>query len=464
MDTEGRIEADTEWKRELLMQERICDGFLALLLTAYLLWFDANKYRAITAAKRNAFYVLFGGFLLAILCSIVICLSRPDRRAALAVRLRRASPALWCMLGYLLLTLLSTLFSAHPEAWLGASRNEGFVTQLLYVLSFLALLLFARPKRWHVYAFAVGLTALCAVSILQLLRWNPFGLYPDGYDFYNLKEPFLGTVGNVGFLGALFCVAVPVLTVSVLRLEGKLRFLLLLPLAGCLFVLFCSSILAAYVGLAAGFMAALPFVLRFSGRTMKIYYLSVLLLLLVGIAVLYFTEPGSGTLQELHELLHGRTSDRFGSGRLYIWRQTLERVPQRLWLGHGPDTMYLERLLPFTRHDAETGKTVAAAIDAAHNEYLNILFHQGVLALAAYLAGLGVSLVSFFRRARDSALAAVFGTAVLCYAIQALFGISQPITAPYFWMALGMLCASVRREDLPESRSDVRTDAPSTGS
>ncbi len=101
--------------------------------------------------------------------------------------------------------------------------------------------------------------------------------------------------------------------------------------------------------------------------------------------------------------------------------------------------MGLAGIPPFSRYDPALGKTVKAAIDAAHNEYLNILFHQGLPALLVYLAALTAVAVRFLRQARCSTAAAVLGAGVLCYLIEAQFGISQPITSPFFWLCLGLL-------------------------
>ena len=104
--------------------------------------------------------------------------------------------------------------------------------------------------------------------------------------------------------------------------------------------------------------------------------------------------------------------------------------------------MILTGIEPFRRFDERTGKTIVSLIDAAHNEYLNILFHQGVFALAAYLGMLVSALALWIRRAAKSAPAAILGCGVLCYCIQALFGISQVITTPFFWVTLALLVNS----------------------
>ena len=93
------------------------------------------------------------------------------------------------------------------------------------------------------------------------------------------------------------------------------------------------------------------------------------------------------------------------------------------------------------------GVEIPMIIDVAHNEYLNILYHQGFFALLAYLLALGHSFLRWVACGSKDLTAAVCGEAVLCYCIQAFFGFSMCQTAMLFWLAWAILsCRS--REDL----------------
>ena len=164
---------------------------------------------------------------------------------------------------------------------------------------------------------------------------------------------------------------------------------------------------------------------------------AILAALAAGAAVIWNYSGGSGTLYEAHELLHGRAQDTFGSGRVYIWRQCLDVFVQRPILGGGPDTLGLRGIPDFTRYDSATGKLFTASIDAAHNEYLNILVNQGVLGLAAYLGALICAAAAWYRRPED-AFAAVGGAGVLFYCVQAFFGISTSYSSMMLWTALAL--------------------------
>ena len=142
--------------------------------------------------------------------------------------------------------------------------------------------------------------------------------------------------------------------------------------------------------------------------------------------------------------MHGNIDDSFGSGRIYIWRKSLELVEGHLLFGGGPETMGLRTDAYFERYDEDLGVLIQSFVDTAHNEYLNILVNQGLLALLFFVGALLISAVLWMRHGPDNIGAAVCGGAVLCYCIQAFFGISSLITAPFFWMTLAMLLICIK--------------------
>ena len=422
----------------------VTELWLLLMATVFPLYCGFRGYAHISEAKFTVFCVLCGGYaavmLLLGLEGLLIGAVKP---LSPAVLLKKSTwPQRFALL-YLLFTWVSALCSPRfPETVLGVSRWEGAVTITLYVLCFLLVSVWGRARARLAVALGCSVTLLCILCILQLAGLDPLGLYPAGMNYYDAGTrylgEYLGSIGNTDLLAAFLCLVIPVFWVALLRLRDRRRFLLLLPLALALFVLLRMRVLAGLLGVFAGGLAALPAVLPAGRRTRRVLALCLAVLLLLALAALYFFDAGSGLLHELHETLHGRAEPGFGSGRLYIWEQVLERVPQRLLLGAGPDTMMLAELSPFTRVDEATGRTVVAQIDVAHNEYLNVLYHQGLFALLAWLALLVSLARRRLREAREKPLSAMLGAAALCYCVQAFFGFSTCIVAPLFWLALAL--------------------------
>ena len=90
-----------------------------------------------------------------------------------------------------------------------------------------------------------------------------------------------------------------------------------------------------------------------------------------------------------------------------------------------------------------------AALDTAHNEYLQYLLTTGALGLAAYL----LTLLSAVRsglaaNARRSGVVRGFTVAVIAYAAQAAVNIAQPASTPLFFLMIGLLAGISQKKTI----------------
>ena len=424
--------------------------FVALMMTCYLLYAGTFGFQNIANAKYSAFLTICGGYvalmaLLAVEAVLIGGVKMPSARKMIA---GSTWPQRLAVI-YMLLTWLSALLSPHfPATITGVSRSEGALTITIYCAVFLLLSVCGEVRRWMLPVLAAAATVFDIICILQLYGLNPLSLYPEGYDYFgknvDYSGAYLGTIGNVDLVAAFLCLAIPLFWVSLIRMSGRKKWLLLIPLGLSVFVLLKMWVLAGLVGVFAGGAVALCAVLPASAATRRKLWFLLAGCAVGALALLYFATPGSGMFHEIHLLLHGKAEDTFGSGRIYIWRNVLQRVPDQFWLGSGPDTMALAGIEPFTKYNENLNMMLVAEIDMAHNEYLNVLFHQGVFAFAAYLGMLVLLAVKWLRRASTVPAVAVLGSAAACYCVQAFFGFSLCMTAPFFWMVLGLLEASCK--------------------
>ncbi len=423
----------------------LTDIYLTALLGAYLLWPGLGGYREMTDQKWRVYFVLTAGYvLLMLLLRAELALIGAIKKPSDEISLRRMLPQLLALI-YLLFSLLSAVLSEHPAtAFWGSARREGLVTIALYVFGFLLVSLYGRPKRWMLWVFGTALSINCILAIIQFTGRNPLQLYPAGMNYYDADRlysgEFLGTVGNADVMSALLSLAIPGLAAIMFRArdEGK-RFLLSIPLALCLFVLLRSFVAGGILGVTGAVVLSIP-VLLDSKKARKYAIIIIAAALVLTLLLVYlFGASMGGFLYEASEVMHGRAEDSFGSGRIYIWRQILPLAAERPLFGGGPDTLGLRTEAAFERYDETLDLLIHSDIDAAHNEYLNILINQGTLALLAYLALLVISAKRWVSDARTSLLKAACGCAVLGYCIQAFFGISSPITTPYLWTVLAFL-------------------------
>ncbi len=458
--------------------DKAAKAYLFVLCAAFPLaapWFaPGGGYGGIADFKAAAWAVLTGAFLLA---------GVPDPPK---LRKLTRSPARLLALGYFLLCLLSSLFSPwRKTALLGGSRSEGFLHLGLYVLSFLTLSLHSFPKRGLLCALAAGVLLLDLICLAQLVGLDPLGLYPPGLGWADreLRYPgaYLGTTGNTGQTGAVLAAASALFYLSILRAGGR-RFLLLpvpvlsafllsaMDVTGPMLALGLTMLLALplygdsrkrlarWGGLTALMLAGLLWRITGPGAALNLTVLAGLLLraerrapdeggfralsrvllsflILLALWLVLNYRGWYGPLREAGALLRLRPEDGMGSGRIYIWRQVLAAVPERLWLGGGPDTLDLRGLPPYSYVSPESGRSVTLHIDAAHCEYLHTLVCCGLPAAACHL-GLGVCAAMVFFRRRGAARVCAGGA--FCYALQAFFGISMCAAAPIFWVLLAL--------------------------
>ena len=445
----------TDLTRRRNAPETVTDVFIACLLSVYLLAVPAEGYSSITQFKYVFFMCLCGAY-----AALMLVFAGPDiLRSGKKPSFRPLSAAGWARLAlcaFLVFTALSAVFSVYGGTFLGGSRREGLLTVAAYVVTCLLVSRYARCAPWMLWLSGISVTLFCVLSLAQFSGADPLGLYPDGTGWIEIAGrtyvPFFGTVGNADLSVAVLCAASGAFFISLFRCRGKARFMLIVPLSLSAAVILKSGVEAGKVALAAGVLLSLPVAAGRDRRLRRAAAVFAAVVIVLSVALLALTSPASsGVLYEASELLHGRWNDSFGSGRIYIWRHCLKLFPERPLLGGGPDTLGQRGIPPFVRWDPELGM-LKRGIDAAHSEYLNILVNQGVLALLAYLSALVSGAVIWYRSA-DSGPAACAGGAVLFYCIQAFFGISMCLSAPYMWLALGLLL----RAGSPPSGGD-RTD------
>lgn len=348
------------------------------------------------------------------------------------------------MLLFAAASIVSAVLSPFWKASiLGSSRKEGLVTVLVYFAIFLLFSSYGFSLRLAAYLSGGSMTVFCLIALLQFDGRNPLALYPNGMNYYgsgtDYMWEYLGTIGNVDLAAAAMSLFIPLhLLYIFLQKEDPWRFFLLVPLALCSVVTIKMGVLAVFCALCGGAVLSIPVLL---GKHKSAQKLSVFLILAALVCLLVFLRKfdlSGGFLHELHEILNGHISGEYGSQRIAIWRQVWEVIRERPLFGSGPDTLSLWGK-GFTGYDRTMQAQITTVIDAAHNEYLNIWANQGILALAAYLTALAALAAEWVKNGVRDTQITICGCSILCYCIQAFFGMSSCMTAPYFWVLLGML-------------------------
>ena len=145
------------------------------------------------------------------------------------------------------------------------------------------------------------------------------------------------------------------------------------------------------------------------------------------------------TEAQLSETLSGllRFDENWGTHRGYYWIKSMDEYKNFSFVhklfGTGPDSVYvvMEPCFPEMVVKFDEGST-----DCVHNEFLNYFISQGILGLISYLALLGTVTVRALRRAKENPVVLIFLSAVICYAVQSVVNLYQPITTPLFFLFL----------------------------
>ena len=140
-----------------------------------------------------------------------------------------------------------------------------------------------------------------------------------------------------------------------------------------------------------------------------------------------------------------RFDDEWGTHRGFMWIRSMWifndfSLVEKLF-GCGPDNYYYA----FQPYFSGLQKYGDSSTNAAHNEYINYLITIGITGLLSFLAVLGGAITRAVKSAQKNPLAIVCVSAVICYSVQAVVNISQPITTPLFILFIA-LCEAVSRQ------------------
>lgn len=438
-----------KWRKNSVTPEKVTTAYLMGMTVFYLLYSGSNGYAGITEAKWTMFAALSCVYIIAAL--LAVWYASAEKRGSLTVAPFRGILGVEekLMAVFLGATALSAVFSVDVKtAFWGAGRCEGFVTIALYVIIFFLVARWGTADRRILWAVGIGVTLCGMVAVLQFFGLNPLSFYPAGMNYYDGNKlylgEYLGTVGNVDILSALLCLVIPACWISLVVLKPREKWLLLVPLGISLVVLLKMFVAAGILGVFGSALLTIP-VLAKKRKMRRILGLSVAAVIVLGLVGVYLWGGSvGGFVAEASQLMHGNFDDRFGSGRIYIWKEVLKIVPDRMLLGGGPETLGLRNDAVFERYDEELNVLIQTTVDVAHNEYLNILVNQGIIALAAYLGALLWAAKGWITHASEDPVVAICGGAVLGYCIQAFFGISSPITSPFFWIVFALLVRRLR--------------------
>ena len=311
------------------------------------------------------------------------------------------------------------------------NRYEGLFSILYYLtLYMLSTYIDKKYKKIIVYSILVNGFINFIYAVLQVME------VPHIVTTYELGKPWAtGFLVNPNFFGTLmlFCLSYSIgLYIDMDKLYTKIINCILIFLFMC--GLLISDTLSCVVGLFIIYIYLLIYIIK-NKKYKKFIVITIILMLcsifihLSGKTVLFndILKTGDQTL----EMVDGNVDDNFGSGRIYIWKHTLRRVPLYIYHGVGIDNLYYAfGTKPLTRD----GKI----FDKAHNIFLQILICEGIFSLISYLLFyftiLIKGIINSFKNKEVYLVIPIIG-----YLVQGFFNISVIEIAPLFYIGLGLL-------------------------
>lgn len=131
---------------------------------------------------------------------------------------------------------------------------------------------------------------------------------------------------------------------------------------------------------------------------------------------------------------HSEGFEQAGTNRMGLWIEALKLIPQRPIFGFGPESL--------TGHFKDVN-----TYDRPHNEYLQMAVFCGVPALLMYLSALITLCVNRCKVLKTiSPITIAVAGVVIGYLISAFFGFTIYYTTPYFFMFLGFVAGSAKKQ------------------
>ncbi len=350
---------------------------------------------------------------------------------------------------YLLLVALSTMFTEHGivECILGTNgRGEGLITIICYVLTFI---IFANGHKQM-----KGASKIIILAIIFVAGHSFIQAYIGGENL--ATGAARANFGNQNFLSSYVCLFLPMSCFYYTNyINSRTRTIISLLLSSLLFMtLIFASTLGGYITFAIMLTIISIFSVIYS-KNKKTTVSRILILLLVfmfifiGVNIMkdgVYNKELVGVKTEVENLTNG--SDKFGSGRMEIWKKSLDIINRNKLFGVGPDSMKKELKDESYITNGENDILNRYIIDKAHSEPLHIAVTTGIPSAVIYVlivAIIGIKLFSIvIKDTKNKGIEdndTKYKTLVLiCFAsylMQSVINISVIQVAPIFFAVMG---------------------------
>lgn len=505
--TDGEYTKKLRYRPASAYWEAISKWFAVLVLAVFPLLNGSQRYYNITESKYFYLNILEFGYL--ICCGFILLSYVMDKKLGArrweGGRQKLDVPQI-IIIAYFLSACISSFTSEYmSETFLGVTRFEGLISVFLYGIIFVFLSFWGEYHDIYAWSIAIMATLFGIISILEVCGIDMVS--PDGLDY--TMHHFVGTIGNVDMVSGFAALVIPVLGLSYVFLEGKLRYLAAVAYIMMLYIQLFIDVDSGKVGLFVGAVCALPFLFLNKKSTERSLMVMGLSLLAFG---LYRTVIPKVTSVEFAADKIGLVSIAaafvLGAVSVFLSRKEFEfRISEKkialivtvliiiaaiagaVWLynfdkesptilhqasrmmhgvledNFGTNRGYIWKntwkevlkhpvfgggpgvfVKLFTNNSLNDG-TQRAVVDFAHNDFLQIACCQGFVGLGIYLAFIVSMAVKGIRNAFKNKLTVIFMIACVSYLVHSFFSFSIAIITPLFWVLAGLMDKCIRQSD-----------------
>lgn len=491
----------------------ITEIYIIVMVILFPLCVDSTGFFKILECKYRCFLVINAIYLSAIVITLLYYQLFRKENIFKDLRLHKIQ---WAIIAFLIINIISTFLSPFFKQYnlfVGVGRGEGLINIALYCLSFLNITIFGEFKKRYILYFSISSIIVSFIAILQYIGFNPFYMYQDGIGTHNVS--FIGTIGNVDFVSAFYCIFLTISMAAFVFLENDKIYRKVIHLISIymgFFIFEVLDVLSGTVAFGAILILTIPFIITNSKRlskllvvgvmillgyitniiinpvyyydigklklnfqindiaimliiialvfiglayilkkrefdlsknkkVIKIFYITMILCVIIGVAVIYFINFTDGFLYEIHQMLHGNFDDDFGTYRVFLWKRAISLVKDYPIIGTGADTFAIRFMEKYTQDVAELGELTIN--DTAANSYLTMLVNIGLMGVISYLIYISFQIINGIKKANQYSI--IFLIAFICFIIQDFFNLWVVIVTPIFWVLMAIMFISTEK-------------------
>lgn len=339
---------------------------------------------------------------------------------------------------FAMLIFISTMLSSdiHTSIFGAKKRYEGMLSLFSYIIIYLCVKRFFKYKNTK--------TLLVILYILFIL----VGILGIAQYYIKLPEIKLfskgvaGTFGNTNFMGNFLSIGIPVFSMVYILKNRKLSLLTSLII---FFGIIACGARSSWLAFATFFIILLAYLIQTKNKE-YIKRTGILLVCFTLIFTYLFTAKNSFTKSKINAVKSDITvattegiTNKMGSGRIQIWKITIELIKKYPIFGVGTDNLKKGIIDNLTDESIDFMLRTRTTIDKAHNEYLQYAVTLGIPAMLIYIGFVLLVLKDNIKEIETNDMKLILYLIVVSYLVQAFFNISTIGIAPLFWLLLGLL-------------------------